>query len=78
VREVEEASEVLAATEAGPTLVLAGPSERRRLESMGSIEVHPLARGPRDNALLRVERREAPEHATVAPGVRGSSQGQGG
>ena len=34
-----------------------GPSERRRLEAMGSLEVHILARGPRENALLRVEKR---------------------
>jgi 4-amino-4-deoxy-L-arabinose transferase-like glycosyltransferase len=57
VREVEQASEIIAAIEQGPTLVLAGPSERRRLEAMGSLEVHTLTRGPKDNALLRVERR---------------------
>jgi 4-amino-4-deoxy-L-arabinose transferase-like glycosyltransferase len=57
VREVDQAGEVLAAVGRGPTLVLAGPSERRRLEAMGSIEVHTLAVGPRENALLRVERR---------------------
>jgi hypothetical protein len=47
----------MAAVERGPTLVLAGPSERRRLEAMGSLEVHTLTVGPRENALLRVERR---------------------
>jgi 4-amino-4-deoxy-L-arabinose transferase-like glycosyltransferase len=57
VREVEQASEVMAAVERGPALVLAGPSERRRLEAMGSLEVHTLSQGPRENALLRVERR---------------------
>ena len=57
VREVEQASDVLAAVERGPTLVLAGPSERRRLEAMGSVEAHTLAEGPRGNALLKVERR---------------------
>jgi 4-amino-4-deoxy-L-arabinose transferase-like glycosyltransferase len=57
VREVVQASEVLSAVEREPTLVLAGPSERRRLEAMGSLEVHRLAEGPRGNALLRVERR---------------------
>jgi 4-amino-4-deoxy-L-arabinose transferase-like glycosyltransferase len=57
VREVEQATEVLSAVEREPTLVLAGPSERRRLEAMGSLEVHTLAEGPRGNALLRVERR---------------------
>jgi len=57
VREVSGASEVLAAAAQGPTLVLAGPGERRRLEAMGGVEVHVLAEGPRQNALLRVERR---------------------
>jgi len=57
VREVEQASDILAAVERGPTLVLAGPSERRRLESMGSLEVHTLAEGPRGNALLKLQRR---------------------
>jgi 4-amino-4-deoxy-L-arabinose transferase-like glycosyltransferase len=63
VREVQEASDVLAAVEGGPTLVLAGPAERRRLETMGALEVHTLARGPRENALLRVEKH--PRRATV-------------
>jgi 4-amino-4-deoxy-L-arabinose transferase-like glycosyltransferase len=63
VREVGEASEVLAAIDTGPTLVLAGPSERRRLEAMSSLEVHILARGPRENALLRVEKHA--KHATI-------------
>jgi 4-amino-4-deoxy-L-arabinose transferase-like glycosyltransferase len=57
VRDVEQASEILAALERGPTLVLAGPSERRRLESMGSIAVQTLAEGPRGNALLKLQRR---------------------
>ena len=61
VREVADATEILAAAGNGPTLVLAGPTEQHRLESMGSIEVHVLARGARDNALLRVEpRQQAP------------------
>jgi 4-amino-4-deoxy-L-arabinose transferase-like glycosyltransferase len=59
VREVESAGEIMAAIDRGPTLVLAGPSERRRLESMGSLEVHVLGTGVRENALLRVERRAA-------------------
>jgi 4-amino-4-deoxy-L-arabinose transferase-like glycosyltransferase len=58
VREVGEAGEILAALDRGPALVLAGPSERRRLEAMGSLEVRTLAVGPRESALLRVERRE--------------------
>ncbi len=57
VREVSGVTEVMAAADRGPTLVLAGPSERRRLESMGSLEVHLLGTGARENALLRVERR---------------------
>ncbi len=51
----------------GPTLVLAGPGEKRRLDAMGGVEVHVLAVGPRQNALLRVERRggaAAPAAAT--------------
>ena len=57
VREVSEEEEVLRAASAGPVLVLAGPSERRRLAAMGAFEVHTLTVGPKDNALLRVERR---------------------
>jgi 4-amino-4-deoxy-L-arabinose transferase-like glycosyltransferase len=57
VRSVEGVSEILAAIDEGPALVLAGPSERRQLEAMGSLEVHTLAHGPRENALLRVERK---------------------
>jgi 4-amino-4-deoxy-L-arabinose transferase-like glycosyltransferase len=57
VREVSGATEILAAAEEGPALVLAGPSERRRLEAMGSLEVRALTTGVRQNALLRVERR---------------------
>jgi 4-amino-4-deoxy-L-arabinose transferase-like glycosyltransferase len=57
VREVTDATEVFAAVDQGPTLVLVGPSERRRLEAMGSIEARVLAHGPRQNVLLRLERR---------------------
>jgi 4-amino-4-deoxy-L-arabinose transferase-like glycosyltransferase len=57
LREVADAGEVLAAADAGPALVLVGPGERRRLEAMGGVLVHVLAEGPRQNALLRVERR---------------------
>jgi 4-amino-4-deoxy-L-arabinose transferase-like glycosyltransferase len=57
VREVSGASDVLAAVDEGPTLVLAGPGEKRRLEAMGGVEVRVLASGPRQNSLLRVERR---------------------
>lgn len=58
VRQVAGAGEVLAAADAGPALVLAGPGERRRLEAMGGVVVRVLAEGPRQNALLRVERRD--------------------
>ncbi len=58
VREVPGVTEILKAVEAGPTLVLAGPAEKRRLEQMGSLEVHTIGTGARENALLRVERRK--------------------
>ena len=61
VREVADASDVMAAVERGPQLVLLGPAERRRLEAMGSLQVMRLANGPRDNSLVRVERRGARE-----------------
>ena len=55
VREVGRLSEVLPRT--GPTLVLAGPAERRQLEALPSLEVRPLAEGPRRNSLLRLDPR---------------------
>jgi 4-amino-4-deoxy-L-arabinose transferase-like glycosyltransferase len=57
VREVEGVAEILAAIERGPALVLTGPSQRRRLQAVSSLEVRTLSWGPRDDALLRVERR---------------------
>lgn len=57
VRQVEDFASVHRAVEAGPTLVLAGPSERKRLEGMPSLRVTALAQGPRQNALLYVVRR---------------------
>jgi hypothetical protein len=57
VREVSSASDVIPASPDSPTLVLAGPAERRQLEAMPSLAVHPLAQGPRDNALLRLDPR---------------------
>lgn len=57
VRQVEDAREVLDAAGRGPSLVLAGPGERRRLEAVGGIDVVPLATGPRQNALLLVRTR---------------------
>jgi 4-amino-4-deoxy-L-arabinose transferase-like glycosyltransferase len=68
VREVADAGEVFRAAEEGPTLVLAGPSERRRLEAMSTLETQVLARGPRENVLIRVARRTAPpENRTPVP-----------
>jgi 4-amino-4-deoxy-L-arabinose transferase-like glycosyltransferase len=60
VREVTDAREIFSAVEEGPTLVLVGPSERRRLEAMSTMEALALAHGPRENVLLRVARRTAP------------------
>jgi hypothetical protein len=60
VREVSGAGEILASLAGGPQLVLAGPGERRRLESMAGVEVRVLAEGVRQNALLRVSRRAGP------------------
>ena len=40
--------------------MLAGPSERRRLEAMSTVETRVLADGPRENVLLRVALRTAP------------------
>jgi 4-amino-4-deoxy-L-arabinose transferase-like glycosyltransferase len=57
VREIQDAAEILAAVEKGPTLVLVGPGERRRLEPMGTIETQVLAHGPRENVLMRLEKR---------------------
>ena len=58
VREVSDSEEVFEALERGPVLVLAGPTERRRLEAMGSVQTQVLAQGPRRNTLLRIARRE--------------------
>ncbi len=57
VREVPSAVEIMTAVGEGPTLVLAGPSESRRLKAMGAFQVHVLVRGPKENELLRIERR---------------------
>jgi 4-amino-4-deoxy-L-arabinose transferase-like glycosyltransferase len=74
VREVAQASEILAALARGPVLVLAGPSERRRLEAMGSLEVHTLAEGPRENALLLLRTRARPHDSPRSAGGGGTSQ----
>jgi hypothetical protein len=57
VREVFSTSEVVPTSPDSPTLVLAGPAERRQLEAMPSVAVHPLALGPRGNSLLRLDPR---------------------
>ena len=57
VREVAGLAEIYAATGEGPRLVLAGPSERRRLEAVRDLEVTSEAEGPRGHALLQVARR---------------------
>ena len=67
VREVADAREVFSAVDEGPTLVLAGPSERRRLEAMSTMETQVLAHGPRENVLIRVARRTAPPREDPEP-----------
>jgi hypothetical protein len=67
VREVTDPGELFAAVEQGPTLVLAGPSERRRLEAMSTMETQVLAQGPRENVLIRVARRTAPPRGDPGP-----------
>jgi 4-amino-4-deoxy-L-arabinose transferase-like glycosyltransferase len=57
VREVLDLKSVTDATGAGPVLVLVGPVERRLLERLPALKCLLLAEGPRENALLRVERR---------------------
>jgi 4-amino-4-deoxy-L-arabinose transferase-like glycosyltransferase len=57
VREVQTITEVTEPLSSGPVLVLCGPGERRRLESVATVETHVLARGPRENVLLRLDLR---------------------
>jgi len=56
VRELGSLAEVIDAVDAGTELVLCGPAERRRLETMPGLRVLTLSEGPRANALLRVDR----------------------
>ncbi len=56
VHEVSSVTQVLAAVEEGPTLVLAGPGEARRLAAMGSFEARVLVRGMKGHQLLRLEK----------------------
>jgi 4-amino-4-deoxy-L-arabinose transferase-like glycosyltransferase len=60
VRVVRDAEEVLAAARREPALVLAGAPQRQRLKTMDEVETQVLARGPRDDALVRVALRPAP------------------
>jgi 4-amino-4-deoxy-L-arabinose transferase-like glycosyltransferase len=60
VRVVRDANEVLAAAHREPALVLAGPPQRQRLETMDEVETQILARGPRSDTLVRVALRRAP------------------
>jgi len=78
VREVDGPGAILAATRSGPALVLCGPSERRRIESLLPSRV--LARGPRENVLVEVaapDPARGPAPVTQAPSDRGSSEGGG-
>jgi hypothetical protein len=56
VREVAGAAEIVAAAAEGPVLVLCAPHERRELERAPGLRVTLRAVGPRDNALLEIER----------------------
>jgi 4-amino-4-deoxy-L-arabinose transferase-like glycosyltransferase len=78
VREVTDAREISEALERGPVLVLAGPSERRRLEAMSSMETQVLSQGPRENVLIRVVRRAAPAAEASPPAVSGALVSPGG
>ena len=57
VREVTSQAAIVHAAAHGPVLALCGPVERRALEALAWLRVTPLSLGPRQNALLKVERR---------------------
>jgi hypothetical protein len=57
VREVQGEGQIATAAAGGPVLVLAGPGERRRLESAPGLVVTAVAEGPRRTAMLWVRRR---------------------
>jgi len=57
VREITGEPEVVAAAANGPIFVLAGPGERRRLETVPGLTVTSAAEGPRSTTLLVVRRR---------------------
>jgi hypothetical protein len=57
VHQIADLPEVLYGAMRGAALVLAGPAERRRLESLPTLSVQVLTEGPRANSLLQVDRR---------------------
>jgi 4-amino-4-deoxy-L-arabinose transferase-like glycosyltransferase len=57
VRPVESLGEITEEAATRPTLVLCGPAECRRLERLMAYRATVLAEGPRQNALMRLERR---------------------
>lgn len=57
VRPVGGLAEVLDAAAKKPALVLVGPGEQRVLETHDAVQVLTLAKGPRSNALVRVQLR---------------------
>jgi 4-amino-4-deoxy-L-arabinose transferase-like glycosyltransferase len=57
VREVFSVAEVIPTSPDSPTLVVVGPAERRQLEALPTVAVHPLAQGPRGNSLVRLDPR---------------------
>jgi hypothetical protein len=56
VREVETLGEIVAAAADGPVLVVSGPREREELARVHGLRSTVLAHGPRDHALVQVER----------------------
>jgi hypothetical protein len=56
VREVETLAEITAPAAREPVLVLTGRRERDELRRVTGLRLTTLATGPRDHALVRVER----------------------
>ena len=67
VTTTKDQTEITAALERGPVLVLCGPSERRRLQRLSTVSALTLAEGPRENALLEIRARSAQEADAKAP-----------
>jgi 4-amino-4-deoxy-L-arabinose transferase-like glycosyltransferase len=57
VRPVTDLPEILSALDSGPALVLCGRGERRQLEANASLATIRLVTGPREDVLMRVEKR---------------------